>query len=80
MRKLVTFARGLKRNTAAVKAAFSQPPSNGVLEGNVNRLKMIKRTMYGPGSLALLRAPSNHSVGPHRQQSGSDQSELPTEL
>ncbi len=56
IRELVTFARGLKRHWAAVKAAFTQPWSNGVLEGNVNRLKMIKRTMYGRGGRALLRA------------------------
>ena len=56
IRELVAFARGLKRDWAAVKAAFTQPWSNGVLEGNVNRLKMIKRTMYGRGGLALLRA------------------------
>ena len=56
IRELVTFARGLKRDWAAVKAAFTQPWSNGVVEGNVNRLKMIKRAMYGRGGLALLRA------------------------
>ena len=56
IRELVTFARGLKRDWAAVKAAFTQPWSNGVVEGNVNRLKMIKRAMFGRGCLALLRA------------------------
>ena len=42
-----TFATGLKREQSAVEAALSLPYSNGQTEGQVNRLKMIKRQMYG---------------------------------
>lgn len=50
-----TFATGLKREQSAVEAALSLPYSNGQTEGQVNRLKMIKRQMYGRASFELLR-------------------------
>jgi len=49
------FAAGLKRDDQAVKMAFSQPWSNGQVEGQVNRLKLIKRQMQGRAKLDLLR-------------------------
>jgi len=49
------FALGLKRDFAAVEAAIDLPWSNGQTEGQVNRLKTIKRQMYGRGSFELLR-------------------------
>jgi transposase len=49
------FALGLKLDEAAVKAALSLEWSNGQLEGQINRLKTLKRQMYGRGSLELLR-------------------------
>ena len=52
---LQTFAEGLKRDYAAMKAALTFPYSNGLVEGHVNRLKYIKRSMYGRGSFELLR-------------------------
>ena len=52
---LLTFAEGLKRDYAAMKAALTFPYSNGLVEGHVNRLKYIKRSMYGRGSFELLR-------------------------
>jgi transposase len=52
---LQTFAEGLKREYAALKAALTLPYSNGPVEGNVNKLKYIKRSMYGRGSFELLR-------------------------
>ncbi len=39
----------------AVHAAIALPWSNGQTEGQVNRLKMLKRQMYGRASLGLLR-------------------------
>ena len=39
----------------AVQAAVGTRYSNSIVEGHVNRLKMIKRQMYGRASLALLR-------------------------
>ncbi|MDQ3506628.1 MAG: transposase, partial [Actinomycetota bacterium] len=50
-----TFAIGLRRERPAVEAALSLPYSNGQTEGQVNRLKMIKRQMYGRASFELLR-------------------------
>jgi transposase len=50
------FARGLLRDKSAVMAGLSLEWSNGQIEGQVNRLKLIKRQMYGSASFALLRA------------------------
>lgn len=50
-----TFAIGLRREQRAVEAALSLPYSNGQTEGQVNRLKLIKRSMYGRASFELLR-------------------------
>lgn len=55
LRELVEFAKGLVRDYAAVKAALRHKWSNGMTEGHVNRLKMIKRTGYGRASFALRR-------------------------
>jgi transposase len=49
------FAAGLKPDLTAVKAALSLPWSNGQTEGQVNRLKRIKRQMYGRANFDLLR-------------------------
>ncbi len=48
-------ARGLLRDHAAVQAALQLPYSNGPVEGQVTRLKLLKRQMYGRAKLALLR-------------------------
>jgi transposase len=52
---LGTFARGLERDAAAVRAAVSEPWSTSPVEGQINRLKMLKRTMYGRAKHDLLR-------------------------
>ncbi|PFJ17158.1 hypothetical protein COD67_07590 [Bacillus cereus] len=49
------YARRLRSDLEAVKHAFLLPYSNGVLEGQVNRLKAIKRMMYGRAHLSLLQ-------------------------
>lgn len=49
-----TFAIGLRREKSAVEAALSLPYSNGQTEGQINRLKLIKRQMYGKASFELL--------------------------
>jgi hypothetical protein len=49
------FAKGLKQDSAAVTNALSLPWSNGQTEGQVNRLKLIKRQMYGRANFDLLR-------------------------
>ena len=53
---LASFAAGLDRDLAAVQAAFASPWSQGQVEGQVNRLKMLKRQMYGRASFPLLRS------------------------
>jgi transposase len=50
------FAEGIRREEAAVQAAVTQRWSNGPVEGHVNRLKAIKRQMYGRAGFVLLRA------------------------
>jgi transposase len=52
---LKEFAVGLERELAAIKAAFSLPWSNGPVEGVVNRIKLIKRQMFGRAGFDLLR-------------------------
>lgn len=49
------FALGIQQDYAAVRAALTTPWSNGQTEGQVNRLKFIKRQMYGRAKLDLLR-------------------------
>ncbi len=49
------FVRGIKRDHAAVLNGLSLPYSSGAVEGNVNRIKMIKRQMYGRAKFDLLR-------------------------
>lgn len=49
------FAAGLRRDYNAVKMALSHPLSNGQVEGQNNRLKLIKRKMQGRAKLDLLK-------------------------
>lgn len=49
------FVKGLIRDFEAVKAAIINKGKNGQTEGNVNRLKNIKRQMYGRAGFELLR-------------------------
>jgi transposase len=53
--ELKSFAEGLLTDEAAVRAALSSEWSNGQTEGQVNRLKMLKRQMYGRANFGLLR-------------------------
>jgi transposase len=53
---LVRFVRTLKQDLSAVELAVSEPWSNGPVEGQLNRLKMLKRQMYGRAGIELLRA------------------------
>jgi transposase len=54
-RELGIFATGLKSDYDAVKAALTTEWSNGQVEGQVNRLKLLKRQMYGRAKFDLLR-------------------------
>jgi transposase len=53
--ELSVFAAGLGQDEAAVKAALSLEWSNGQVEGQVNRLKLLRRPMYGRAGFDLLR-------------------------
>lgn len=52
--KLKTFIIGIKLDIKAVENAIVYPISNGIVEGFVNKLKTIKRLLYGRASLELL--------------------------
>ena len=52
---LVRFSEGLKDDLAAIQAGLTLPWSNRVTEGQINRLKLLKRQGYGRASVALLR-------------------------
>ena len=53
---LASFGKGISADLAAVKAALTEPWSNGPTEGQITKLKLVKRQMYGRASLDLLRA------------------------
>jgi transposase len=53
--ELRRFAEGIRRDEAAVCAAVTTDWNNGPVEGQVNRLKLIKRQMVGRAGFALLR-------------------------
>jgi transposase len=53
--ELTSFVNGIRRDYAAVRAACSSEWSNGPTEGHVNRLKFLKRQMFGRAHLDLLR-------------------------
>lgn len=55
VKELKNFALALKKDSSAIYAALRYPWSNGPTEGHVNRLKFIKRQMYGRASFNLLR-------------------------
>ncbi len=50
------FVRTLRQDLAAVRNAITETWSNGQTEGQINRLKMLKRAMYGRAGIDLLRA------------------------
>ena len=52
---LISFSDGLSRDYAAVRAALIEPWSSGQAEGQINRLKTLKRQMYGRAGFDLLR-------------------------
>ena len=60
--ELDRFARGLTDGRAAVEAGLSQEWSNGQTEGQVNKLKLLKRSMYGRANFDLLRLRLLHAA------------------
>jgi transposase len=55
MPELRNFAKGLQRERAAVQNALTLPYSNGQVEGQITKLKLLKRQSYGRAKLDLLR-------------------------
>jgi hypothetical protein len=55
-RFLAQFANTLRRDLKAVELSITTPWSNGPIEGHINRLKAIKRQMYGRAGFELLKA------------------------
>lgn len=53
---MASFAGGIQKDKAAVTAAIVSPWSNGQTEGQITKLKLVKRQMYGRGKLDLLEA------------------------
>jgi len=53
---VASFANGVLKDRAAVAAAITSPWSNGQTEGQITKLKLVKRQMYGRGNLDLLQA------------------------
>ena len=53
---LASFANGVLKDKAAVAAAITSLWSNGQTEGQITKLKLVKRQMYGRGKLDLLQA------------------------
>jgi transposase len=62
VRELRQFANGLRRDDAAVRAALALPWSTGPVEAQVNRVKLVKRMMYGRAKFDLLRLRVLHAV------------------
>ncbi|MCI1349975.1 MAG: transposase, partial [Prevotella sp.] len=52
---LKTFLIGIKRDYKAVVNTIKYNVTNGITEGFVNKLKVVKRSMYGRASIELLR-------------------------
>jgi transposase len=53
---VAAFANGVSKDKAAIEAAIALPWSNGQTEGQICKLKLVKRQMYGRGNLDLLQA------------------------
>ena len=53
---VAAFANRVMKDVAAIAAAFASPWSNGQTEGQICKLKLVKRQMYGRGNIDLLQA------------------------
>jgi len=62
-RELQNYAKGLEQEWSSIKPAMDLPWNNARAEGHVNRIKMIKKSMYGRGNIDVLRI-SVFALGP----------------
>jgi len=53
---VASFARGIINDEKAIRAAMTSSWSNGQTEGQITRLKLVKRQIYGRGKIDLLQA------------------------
>ncbi|XBX06777.1 transposase [Enterocloster clostridioformis] len=53
--QISSFVNGIRRDMDAVKKAIELDYNNGLAEGSVNKLKVVKRIMYGRNSFELLK-------------------------
>lgn len=53
---VASFANGIMKDLAAVRAAVTSPWSNGQTQRQITKLKLVKRQMYGRGILDILQA------------------------
>ena len=60
--RLSRMAARLERNAAAIQAALDTPWTTSPAEGQVNRLKTLKRARYGRAGFSLLRARVLHAA------------------
>jgi transposase len=60
--ELKSFVTGVERDKAAVVAGLTFRQNNGLVEGKVNKLKLIKRMGYGRAGFALLRQRVLHAL------------------
>ena len=60
--ELQSFAQGVEQDKAAVQAGLTLPLSNGQVEGQVTKIKLIKRMMYGRAEFPLLRLRVLHAL------------------
>ena len=60
--ELQSFASGIEKDKDAVRAGLTWSINNGMVEGHVTKLKLIKRTMYGRAGFPLLRQRVLHAV------------------
>ena len=60
--ELKSFVAGIERDYDAVQAALRLPWSQGITEGKVNKLKTLKRVMYGRAEFPLLRQRLLHAA------------------
>ena len=64
---IASFVNGVVKDQAAVSAAITSPWSNGQAEGQITKLKLVKRQMYGRGSLISCRPASSEPRDSHHQ-------------
>jgi transposase len=55
LKEIGGFAQSMKRDFQAIQNAFNRLRSNGPVEGNVNKIKTLKRQMYGCAGFDLLK-------------------------